>query len=358
MNSNRFYQVPRAAYLFPRTAKTGDAEGPEEAVRQWCAFELMRVYGFKITDLSFECPVKVGSRNDLRIDIVVCREGHPWIVVECKKTEHKDHGKAMAQAISYADAQTIRAEFALYTNGVEWHVRRKVANNWVTIPSLPTLAHFESQERLVDILRSLYETMPLFYKLDEPLSPVESNCFLSLMQVFFNGHNPLTEEVSDNLRHATDNLLRAITSGDTQGGYQFGKLAQAGREWESYRKKLAPDERGHEVDTGNIFRMEMSTLSYFLRDLVRASHPPFPADVLLLRVDIALLDYAVENEMRKAFQPITPAIHHTFRAFLNHLLITRLNTSLPDTMNSDMVRRMKEYCESSWEAGAKTSCDA
>jgi hypothetical protein len=353
MNATRFYQIPRAAYLFPGIAKTDGAEGPEESIRQWCAFELIRVYGFKITDLSFECPVKVGSRNDLRIDIVVCREGHPWIVVECKRPDHKNHGKAMAQAISYADAQTIRAEFALYTNGTEWHVRRKVSNDWLAIPSLPTLAHSESQERLVDIFQALDETMPLIYKLDESLNMAESKCFLSLMQVFFNGYNPLIVEVSESLRHATDNLLRAITSGDTMGGYQMGKLVHAGREWESYRKKVIPDERGREVDAGNVFRMELSTLSYFLRDLVKASPLPFSADVLLLRMDIALLDYAVENEMRKAFQPITPAIHHTFRAFLNHLLVTRFNTRLPDTMDSDMVTRMKEYCESSWETAAK-----
>jgi len=173
------------------------------------------------------------------------------------------------------------------------------------------------------------------------------------MQVFFNGYNPLTVDVTDSLRRATDNLLRAITSGDTWGGYQMGKLAHAGREWECYRKKVAPDEHERDVDTGNIFRMEMSTLSHSLRELVQTSPSPYSAEVLLLRVDIALLDYAVENEMNKAFQPLTPAIHHTFRAFLNHLLITRFNTCLPDTMDSDMVTRMKEYCESSWEVAAK-----
>lgn len=353
MSGNRFYQVPDSAYLFNKIGQPGSLEEPEEAIRQWCAFELMRVYGFKVTDLTFECPVKSGSRNDLRIDIVVRRDGHPWIVVECKRSDYKDHVKAMTQAISYADAQTIKAEFAVYTNGTIWHVKRKVSNDWVEIPDLPTLIRAEAQEHLVDILHALDESMALIYKLDEPMDATESKCFLSVMQIFFNGYNTLTGGVASCLLHATDNLLRVLTANDTKGSYQMEKLSHAGREWEFYRKKVTPDDRAREVDRGNVLRLELVTLSYSLHDLIKDSPSLFSVDVLLLRMNIALLEYGIENEMKRTFLPIGTAIHHTLRAFLDHLLVTRFNTCLPDTLESDMVDRMKGYCEPSWKIAFK-----
>jgi hypothetical protein len=354
MANHRFYQIPRTAYLYGSQLRTEEAEGPEESVRQWCAFELMRLYGVKVTNLVFEHPVKVGSRNDLRIDILVLRNGDPWMVVECKRSDHTNHEKAAKQAISYADAQTVRAPFAMYTNGAVWNVYRKVTDQWEPIPDLPTLIQLEAQEHFVDILQDLHQLKPLIHKLDEKMDTVESMHFLSAMQYFFNGYKAITDGVSKSLLDASDNLLRAVTHNNSKGGYQMEKIAHAGLEWAGYSKRVQASDRFHEVDRGNMPRMEMSTLCFELRNLIKASTVPHPVDVLLLRLNIALLEYAVENETRRSVQPLGPAVHHPLRDFLNHLLVTRYHTSLPDPIDVDAVKSIKIYCEPEWTAFVKS----
>lgn len=41
-----FYEIPKSPYLFGYGMLAADTrEQPEEEVRQWCAYELMRAYG-------------------------------------------------------------------------------------------------------------------------------------------------------------------------------------------------------------------------------------------------------------------------------------------------------------------------
>ena len=96
--------------------ENGGLNAKEEPVRQWCAFELIRAYGLTVTELTFEKKVRVGSKI-YRIGILVQRNGLPWIVVECKEPGCTKHDDGLAQAISYAGAATISAEYAVYTNG-------------------------------------------------------------------------------------------------------------------------------------------------------------------------------------------------------------------------------------------------
>ena len=83
MKRRPFYQVPSGAWLF-RSALPTDSkrEQHEEPVRQWCAFELMRAYGIAVTDISLEQRARVGSKS-YGIDLLVSRNGSPWIVIEC-----------------------------------------------------------------------------------------------------------------------------------------------------------------------------------------------------------------------------------------------------------------------------------
>jgi len=123
MMRNAFYEIdPKAFILRPTISDDWSIVNPEEVVRQWCAFELIRAYCISVTDLAFEYTVSVGSKT-YRIDIVVLQDGKPWAVVECKKREYVKHDHAMAQAISYADSQNVHAEYAVYTNGDVWRVR-------------------------------------------------------------------------------------------------------------------------------------------------------------------------------------------------------------------------------------------
>src|SRR5690349_12221108 len=183
MRRHPFYEINPSAYLYqngePGTG-AGKEFGPEEAVRQWCAFELIRAYGLRVTNLRFEHPVKVGSRS-YRIDILVLRDNSPWIVVETKEADHSRHVNAIEQPISYADAKPIQAEFAVYTNGSTWHVRRKVQGEWVAVLDLPAEHQSESPIYLSQILSTFHELSPLLAWLDEPVKEEEAKTYLDAM---------------------------------------------------------------------------------------------------------------------------------------------------------------------------------
>ena len=121
MSPKPFYEINPQAYLFDRSDET-----PEEKVRQWALFELLSTYGVSINNIEIERPVKVGTRNH-RADIVVLRESVPYVVIECKKWDDKKEEQGTQQALSYADANTMKARFAVYTNGDIWKVKKK---NW------------------------------------------------------------------------------------------------------------------------------------------------------------------------------------------------------------------------------------
>jgi hypothetical protein len=107
-----FFQISPDAYLYPEKVKhAGARKQLEEPVRQWCGYELIRAYGVAVTDIEFERPVRMGSRSHW-IDILISRGGKPAVVVECKKPSDRNLEKGMEQALSYADAAEIRAEFA------------------------------------------------------------------------------------------------------------------------------------------------------------------------------------------------------------------------------------------------------
>lgn len=131
-----FYQIMPAAYLYPDKVKAAsDRKQLEEPVRQWCAYELIRTYGIAVINIEFERPVRMGSRPHW-IDILVSREGKPSVVVECKKPSDRNADKALEQAVSYADAPEIQAEFAVVTNGKDWQVKRRILGKWCAVPDL------------------------------------------------------------------------------------------------------------------------------------------------------------------------------------------------------------------------------
>jgi hypothetical protein len=225
MAREKFYEIDKSAYLFGYGLPTANnRKQPEEAVRQWCAFELIRTYGIKVSEIEFEHPVKVGSKN-YWIDILVSRKGAPAVVVECKTRDYSRHAKGMAQAISYAGAQTIQAEFAVYTNGDAWHVRRRVRKEWVPIPDLPQHVDQSAAEPITELLQTLKTLNPLLYKLGEPIAGEDAHDFLGAMQAFFIGRNLLTQNINHDLGIATDNLLRSLwAAGDPR--YQCGKFGR------------------------------------------------------------------------------------------------------------------------------------
>jgi hypothetical protein len=343
------YKIDKSAYLFGKglpAAETRDQ--PEEAVRQWCAYELMRAYGMRITEIACEHPVKVGSKS-YRIDILVSRHDSPAVVVECKPRSYLKHADAMAQAISYADAQDIKAEFAVYTNGDVWHVKRRIRERWVSIPDLPQHVDRNGAEPIAEFLLALKDVQPLLYKLGQPLVGKDSHDFLGAMQVFFCGANLLTQEVNRDLGIATDNLLRTLwAAGDSP--YQDGKFATALAHFEKYRQQA---NIGFEIyPSRNSLRTEMQQLHASLTYMLEGAEGLSSGDLLVLRLATALLDYGQSLQdvtKPKSYPTLGPIVQEPLRDYLNYALTFHLNVALPDLLDKVWIGDMRSCCLAAWK---------
>ena len=104
MTTPAFYTIPESAWLFQsqisqRRTEDKKWSNVEESVRQWCIHELIRSYGVRIDCIEIERLVKVArERRPHRIDVVVLRDGSPYVVVECKSRRIKSLDAAKEQA--------------------------------------------------------------------------------------------------------------------------------------------------------------------------------------------------------------------------------------------------------------------
>ena len=327
-----FSEISPAAYLYPDRVKTaGDRKQPEEPVRQWCAFELIRAYGISITNIDFERPVRMGSRPHW-IDILVSRDGKPSVVVECKKPSGGNLDKAMEQAISYADAPEIQAEFAVVTNGTEWRVKRRIQGKWCVVPDLPREIDRTGAQPLTELLRGLERLAPLLYKLDEPLAGEDAQRFLSAMQEFFISMNLLTDDVDRDLVIATDNLLRVMSAADEHQAYRSGKMATVVQHLESYRKRKG---FGFEFFfSQKAIPQEIQYVHASLMATVATAQGLPGGEMFLLRLITALTEYGMKQGRGGELYPKSSAsLQKTLRDYLNHALLFHLNVSLPDHLD-------------------------
>ncbi len=349
-----FYAISRSAYLHigphePDAKK----EEPEEAVRQWCAFELIRAYGFSINDLDFEAQVRVGSKT-YRIDILVLRGGVPWIVVECK-APNSGGDKAVEQAISYADSPRIGAEYVLYTDGSDWQVCRRLKGRWEPVLDLPS-ARFEvaGSIDITHLFAAFADVAPLLYKLDETIEGEEAKCFLHAMQRFFHGWNLLTDGVDKQLVYCTDNLLRVVGLPDAHHDYRAEKYNHARAEFCRFQAKHGLGLEVHPIagDVG-VLTGFVELQSAVLQAIETTSKSAGP-NVLLLRVIAGLLDYGVKAERNKSPFPTLPAnIHHALREFLQYQFKTKFDAVLPDPVDQLITSDFKSYCGRAWEESLK-----
>lgn len=349
-----FYLVPQSAYIFVAPPEPdAKSEKPEEAVRQWCAFELMRAYGFSVNDLNFETQVQIGSKS-YRIDILVLRNGTPWIVVECK-APNATSNNAIEQAISYADSSRIQAEYVLFTNGSDWQVRRRLKGQWEPVLDLPS-KRFEKDGGIdvTHFFACFDDVAPLLYKLDETVEGKEAECFLHVLQKFFYGWNLLTDGVDQDLKCCADDLLRVMSLPKAHYDYRSGKYNNARSEFCGFqaRHKIAwevhPIAGEVPVHTGFL-----ELQSAVLRAIEGTSKSAGP-NVLVLRLIAALLEYGIKAERGKTpFLLITANIHHSLREFLQYQFKTKFDAILPDPVDQIISSDFKLYCRSAWEDALK-----
>jgi hypothetical protein len=344
-----FFEVEANAYLFPEKVRgTVVRKKPEEPVRQWCAYELIRAYGISISNIEFERSVRMGSRPHW-IDILVSREGRPFVVVECKRASVTNLEEAMEQALSYADAPEIRAEFAVVSNGEDWRVKRRVNDQWCAVPDLPREIDCHSARSITDLLYSIDVIAPLLYKLNESLEGEEAQRFLSAMQELFCGVHMLTSDLDRDLLIATDNLLRVASLADEHPNYRFGKLKTAIDHFEAYRKRTGLSIEfyfGHEEISHQVQYIHASLLQ-----IIESADAGVWDDMPLLRVNAAIAEYGIHQGRPKVLFPkMALSLHQTLHEFLNRALKVHLNAALPDHLDDILLGDMRRFCQAAWDA--------
>jgi hypothetical protein len=350
MRRLQFYNVNPEAYLYPSISRRADlSKQKEEPIRQWCAFELMRAFGICLTDLEFERTVKVGSKKYF-IDIVVLHDGAPRVVVECKEPGFIRHEQALEQAISYADARSIRAEYVIYTNGKEWLTKRRVKDSWVSTVNIPSVLRCNPEIDFVGLLELLSDVLPLLFALDQPLDHRQAKKFLSLMQQFFNGCNELTAGADEDLPHGLDFLLRALSVGPDVR-YEIEKLRVAHAAFERFRRKVSVGYET-ELETGSSPSVltSMHRLRSHVDQLVSASTELSTTDASLIRLAAVLLDWGADiAQGNYRVYKIPPNVHHALRAFLEISFATTLDLKLPHSADRNRMERLRDCSSSAWE---------
>lgn len=344
-----FYEVVQDSYLFRSKLSTSDERKQrEEPVRQWAAFELIRAYGLSVANLDFERTVKVGSVN-YRIDILVHVDGRPWAVIECKERSYTKHDKGLEQAVSYANAEGIRAEFALYTNGGAWLVKRRVNDRWVGVPELPITVSGRPTETIVFLLGAFQDLCPLLYQVGQPTDGGEARRYMEAMQRFFGGANSITLTADKELLHATDNLLRVLQAPHWDAHYRHSKLSWAYKYFEDFttNRRLAaviPPFGSSDL------HVEMLHLHAALMTIAESFGDLEGIDVLLLRLNVALTEYGQSLGLSGKRHPrVEQHLHQALREFLAYGLRANLNLTLPDVLDRIWEGDVRRYCENAWK---------
>lgn len=106
--------------LHPRLIEISTAtRSSEEAVRIWVVNALEQALGYKQGEIDTEVSTLGG-----RVDIALRKDGHIFMVIECKNIRAKLNKSVRDQAINYAT--TLSAEWVVVTNGAIWKLYRVI----------------------------------------------------------------------------------------------------------------------------------------------------------------------------------------------------------------------------------------
>lgn len=364
----QYYEIPEEAYLF---GKQLTERSKEEKIRQWALFELLSFYQINIRDLKIEVPIKIGTRIHFA-DIVVYKEHVPFAVIECKHQEEDKEQQSIEQAISYANSNTLKAKFAVYTNGSVWIVRRKIEENWISFPDLPKYPKPLEFIKFSDLTDALQRLEPLLYWTHETVPSQNAKKYFSFLEIFFAPSNPLLKEINEELIetiHHTLIILHHLKFViDTEeneihfGEYCEIKIAIAYKHLVNYLESYSPikiNEKFMDVDYvqhfkwGKLLPREMQNL---LREIIHEkdinNH-----EINLIKLLWILVEYLQDIVLEKQhthiehilYKPIKETVTGSFLKFISPLLEEHYGITFPDAIHdSDLLHNLKYRWEELW----------
>jgi len=340
-----YYEINPQAYLYGKTDDT-----PEEKVRQWVLFELLSTYGIWINNIEVERQVKVGTRNH-RADIVILRESTPYVVIECKKWDDRKPKQGMQQALSYADANTMKAHYAVYTNGDIWEVKRKMGSEWVIIPDLPKRIDGDYRINLDELVRSIDDFKPAFYWLNQTVPADSAFAYFSCLQRIFNGSTYPLNYLDKNLLFGADNLLRVICAKGSHVSCLQEKMVAACKSFSLFfDKRLDQGVREDFIKNDDLWHMMVNFKMRF-EMLVKDTRDLQSEDALFSRVIVGFFQY-LKNQLHgknKRFCDVPATLTREFQQLLGHLFQVHLSVCFPDSLLEESCTDLRIACSKDWE---------
>jgi hypothetical protein len=346
-----YYDVQPSAYLFVKNCN----EKPEEKVRQWALFELLSTYGVFINNIEIERQVKVGTRNHYA-DIVILRNRVPFVVIECKKWDAKKNVGGMQQALSYADANTMKAKYAVYTNGNLWEVKSKIGGEWVSIPELPKKIDGDCHVKIDELLSSINDFKPAFYWLNQSVPAASAQTYFSCLQRIFYGATYPLNYLNKGLCFGTDNLLRVICAKGDHPDYLHSKMYGACKSFADYFKNRIGEKTDYDFRDDKLRQLTVHFKSRFER-LVDNIRDLQGEEIILIRFIATLLQYLLKQtdlrEKKKLYIDIPLVLTKEFQELVAFLFQVQLGITFPDPVLEESWTDLRYFCRSAWESFEK-----
>jgi hypothetical protein len=122
-------------YIFDPLRKKWVRLTPEEWVRQNFLQYLLQVMHYPASLIAIEKEIQIGELKK-RFDILVYKNDHPWLLIECKEMNVPINESVMQQLLRY---QTIvQADYLIVTNGNETKGIGKENNQFITLNAIPS----------------------------------------------------------------------------------------------------------------------------------------------------------------------------------------------------------------------------
>lgn len=353
MEKKTFYMVSEDAWMFNKAAKDrgiGDKKwtAQEEFVRQWCIQELIRTCGVRIDCIEIERPVKVArERRPNRADIVVLRDGTPYIVVECKARSIKKLDDAMQQAMNYAILPDMQAAFAVATNGDDWRVCLRYKNDWIPVADLPDCraGSVTVEWRLLHM--AIDDLSPILFWLDKPVPTRYAANYFAALQRFFHCRNEITDSNNHNLLLVADNLLSLLANVNNHPNYTGDKMIKACKGLNNYWS-----DHGITTDFGVDEIWQTAHYGYAELSALVKDNATIPSlDNSLLRVFLSLFGYlnSIKTPKRVCYEDVPDNVQREIRSYLDLLLAIRFDATLPDPLDKTGLGDIYDLCEPAWQ---------
>jgi hypothetical protein len=122
-------------YIFDPLRRKWVRLTPEEWVRQNFLQYLLQVMHYPAALIAIEKEIQMGELKK-RFDILVYKNDHPWLLIECKEMNVPINESVMQQLLRYQT--TVQADYLIVTNGNETRGIGKENNQFTTLDTIPS----------------------------------------------------------------------------------------------------------------------------------------------------------------------------------------------------------------------------